>query len=142
MYVPLRQVQVTFPGLAPDGTSYVQFEGIFGVLMTDPYWLWAYLKKQRGQQVSGEYGVADNNTTTPSYGDTYQGIPTPTPNGATTSFFIPFIYIGGTTVVSINGLTQRLGVDYTESNPAAGQITFTTAPASTDTIYVRAVLAG
>lgn len=142
MYVPLRQVQVSFPGLAPDGTAYVQFEGIFGVLMTDPHWLWAYLKKQRGQQVSGEYGVADNNTTTPSYGDTYQGIPTPTPNGVTTSFFIPFVYIGGTTVVSINGLTQRLGVDYTESDPAAGQITFTTAPSSTDTLYVRAVLAG
>jgi hypothetical protein len=38
--------------------------------------------------------------------------------------------------VFINGLLQRRGTDYTESNALLGQVTFTTAPVATDTLWV------
>lgn len=148
MSVPLRQVQVSFPGLDATGKAFVQFTGLFGVLMTDPYWLWAYLKKQQGQTVSGLYSGATNATLNPAYGSYYQDVPNQTANGTRTVFTIgnaggpTFTYIGGTVIAFKNGLALIAGVDYTESDPANGEITFTTAPDSGSTLYITCILAG
>ncbi len=47
-------------------------------------------------------------------------------------------YVPGTTVVFVNGFFQRPGHEYTESNPAAGEITFAVAPAGPIVVYYSA----
>jgi len=142
MSVPLRQMQISFPGLDANGNAYVQFTGQFGVLMSDPYWLWTYLKSRPGQQVSGTYAGVNNDSVNPEYGSYYQGIPTPAPDGGTLVFTIPFSYISNTVIAYLNGIAQRANIDFTESDPAAGQVTFTSAPLVTDVVYITAVVAG
>lgn len=134
--VPARQIQVTFPSLKEDGTSYVQFTGTFGIQLSDPVWLWQYLLRKRTN--SGVTLVAASNpgSTAPPYGSLFQGAPTESPDGSRTTFSIPFAYISGTTQVYLNGLDQLLATSYTESAPASGQITFTFAPVSADTIWI------
>lgn len=66
----------------------------------------------------------------------YVETPNETPNGVTTIFTVDNSYLAGTTEVSRNGLRLVLGTDYTESNPATGQITFTTAPSTGADILV------
>lgn len=45
-------------------------------------------------------------------------------------------YVPGSTIVFLGGFFQRPGHEYTESNPAAGEITFTTAPLNAEAIVV------
>jgi hypothetical protein len=149
MNVPLRQMQVTFPGLDKDGNAYVQFQGTFGVLMTDPYWLWSYLRKLQGQTVTViAPPPADNTTPDPPPGSVYNGYsPSPAPDGNVTVFYLgapgsPLPYVGGTAQVYLNGIAQQLGVVWTESNPSTGEITFVTAPLTGDVILVVATLVG
>lgn len=72
----------------------------------------------------------------------YDGLVTNGPNtqhfaadGAKTVFEMAFSFSPGSTVVSINGILQRPGIDYVE-NPAAGTITFSTPPALHDLVQV------
>ena len=60
-------------------------------------------------------------------------------DGSVTVFVLRSAYIPLTTRVFINGLLQRRGIEYTESDPGNGEITFTTAPLGTDIISVRYV---
>ena len=46
-------------------------------------------------------------------------------------------YISGTAAVFINGLQQRKGTDFTESDATTGEITFVTAPLATDEVSVQ-----
>lgn len=142
--VPLRQASITFPALAPDGTAYVQFDGSFGVQMSDPYWLWAYLRSLAGASTVQRTAVetADNTTVSPSYGAQYQDVPSPLPDGTTTVFSIPFAYVPYTLEVEVNGIAQIGNSGYTETNPAAGTFTMTFIPRTTDKLLVRATLAG
>jgi len=64
---------------------------------------------------------------------------TGTQNGSNEVFTTTDNYISGTTVLWRNGLREVLGVGYTESG--AGQITFTTAPLTTDVIRIDYVAA-
>jgi hypothetical protein len=77
--------------------------------------------------------VTDSSSST-TYGASYAGVPTPTPNGSATVYTLPFGYIAGTLQVYVNGLIQRPGTDFTETDPAAGTFTTTSTLVSTDTV--------
>lgn len=135
--LPLRQAIITFPTTTPpNGDPYVQFTGFFGVLMSDPYWLWAYLR-QIQKPVVPTVTTANSGTTTGNYGTYYQGTPAAL---SATLYEIPFSYIGGSTQVYVGGEIQIPNIDYTESSPSDGQITFTSTP--TGYVWVTAYLAG
>lgn len=129
--LPMRSVRITFPNLDPTGKGYVRFDGMFGLQPDDPYTLWRFILKtqqQITQVVNGVVATVNDSSTSAPYGAYGIFTPTPAPNGSTTVFSIPFPYISGTTQLYHNGLIQRLGTDYTESNPSIGQITLTSAP--------------
>ena len=142
--LPLRQVRVTFPSLDPDGNAYAQFEGTFGVLMSDPYWLWAFLRK--GPKKTNTLVTAANNSSDdPANGAQYQDQPSPAPNGVIQVFTIPWPYIANTSQVFLyesgsSGGTLQGPTQVSESDPAAGEFTFTNAPAADATIWVTATL--
>lgn len=141
--VPLRQLSISFPISQVDGTTALQFEGFFGLLMSDPNWLWTFLRNGATKAPTTTIpGAADNSTTNPSAGDQYQDEPSPATNGVTTIFTIPFGYLGGTLQLYVNGLLQDKSTAYSESDPPAGEITLTFAPASGDTLLVEATLLG
>jgi hypothetical protein len=130
--LPLRAMNVSFPTLQTDtGDPYVVFDGVFSLQPDDPWQLWHFLAgnkaKLRGYLASGATAAA-----------AVQGSLTPTPNGTNKVFTIAGgqSYVTGSTNVFINGLLQRRGTDYTESNALLGQVTFTTAPVATDTLWV------
>ena len=55
-------------------------------------------------------------------------VPNETPNGAVTVFSVDNPYTPGSLSVFVQGVCQRPGTDFTESSPAAGEFTMTTAP--------------
>lgn len=59
-----------------------------------------------------------------------------TPNGSITAFTVSEAYTPGTTMVFLDGLLQERGVDYTESSPEDGEITFTSAPGGSAVILI------
>lgn len=60
-----------------------------------------------------------------------------TPNGSVTAFTVDFAYVAGSTQVFRDGQLMRPGGnDYTETTPASGIITFTTAPVTNSVILV------
>lgn len=140
--LPVRELRISFPdAFEEDGTHLVQFDATFGLQLSDPYTLWRYLltaKTRLSTAVNVPSVVTDSSTGT-SYGAQYTGVPTPATDGSTTVFAMPFGYISGSTTLYLNGLVQRLGVDYTESDSAAGEITLTSAPLATDNLYLSAL---
>lgn len=138
--LPLRQLTITFPDLDPGGDAYAQFDGHFGVLMSDPHYLWAFLRgaKTRTKQ-STVTSSATNTTVDPGVGAQYQDEPSPATNGVTNVFFIPFGYIAGTLQLYVNGLLQE-GSAFSESNPSGGEITLTFVPHVDDRLFVEATL--
>lgn len=131
--LPLKQLKISFALLDDGGLAYVKFEGFFGIQQNDAFWIWDFLlrlKQQNNTQQQLQIVSTANPGTTspPPYGTLYSGGLTPAPDGATVDFFIPFAYIAGSTALFINGLTQRLGLDYTESDPANGKVTLSSAP--------------
>lgn len=130
--LPLRSITVKFPTLSSmTGDPFVVFNGEFSLSPTDPWALWQYLVANRNRM---------NRFIAPSTaaGSVIQGTLTPTPNGSVTVFTIfgGDAYVSNTTGVFVNGLAQRRGTDYTESNPATGEITFTSAPRASDTLWI------
>jgi hypothetical protein len=135
--VPCRSIDISYPGLDPDGNPYVEFSGTFGLLVSDPEWLWSYLRRdlagfRRRVNPGGSYTTTGNGATgAVPYGSLWNGSPTPAPNGSATVFTIEDSgavvhgYIAGSTQLWLNGTTQRLGTDYTESDPVNGQVTWT-----------------
>jgi hypothetical protein len=116
----------------------VEFQGTFGLQLSDPFTLWKYLLSAQTRietQVTTQSVVTSTSTVT-TYGASYTGPPSPSTDGATTVFAIPFGYIGGTLQVYLNGLAQRPGTDFTESDGPAGEFTMTSAPESADNLYV------
>lgn len=65
--------------------------------------------------------------------------PTGAMNGSNTVFTLPEFTLG-TTMVYLNGMRQKLGTDYVETNDTT--ITFTIAPGSLDTLTADVVVAG
>jgi hypothetical protein len=134
--LPLRRLQVSFPGLAPNGDSWVKLTGTFGLQLSDPYTLWRHLLRITRRQ-RALISVVDGDHPAP-YGAVFSGEPTPAADGSTTLFDIPEGrgYIGGTTEVFVDGIFQRPTEEYEESNPDLGQITFASPPANGAWIWI------
>jgi len=131
--LPLRSVSVSFPTLSSQtGEPFVVFHGSFSLSPTDPWALWQYLIANRNRL---QYAVKANTT----IGTVLQTGLTPAADGSTTVFTLVggTPYVSGSTTIFINGLAQRRGTDYTESDPAAGEITFTDPPRLGDSLWIH-----
>ena len=144
--LPLRQMRISFPELDVNGHGYVRFDGFFGVMESDPWTLWRYLLKQRDKTKTEAITSTSNASGTSSYGSFGSFFPAETPDGVQTSFSIYIVkegvnasigYISGTTEVYLNGGLQRPVIDYTETDPAGGIITFRTPPRSGSWIWIK-----
>lgn len=124
--LPLRSINVSFAGLAPDGNGHVQFEGQLGLANDDPYTTWAFLRRLR-QRRHQPVATATNATQESVYGALGQFTPELV-SGTTYRLPNELGYVRGTTLVYVDGVLQRRDVDYTESDPVAGKITFTSSP--------------
>jgi hypothetical protein len=142
-FMPCRTLRISFPTLDETGKAVVLFSGEFGMQYTDPVALWsAILKSKPTTAINTTIAVTDDSEST-AYGDIFNGEPYETPNGSRTLFSlrlsngIAIGYITNTLILYINGLAQRRGTDYTESDPATGEFTISTAPSGTDTLFVN-----
>ncbi len=137
--LPVRSITTSFPdALENDGTHLVQFQGTFGLQLSDSFSLWRYvIKNQNRVQIQTQTAVTDSSTST-VFGASYSGEPTPATDGVTTVFTIAFPYIAGTLRVVRNGLEQEKGVAFTESDPDTGEFTMTSAPLTTDELFAYA----
>jgi hypothetical protein len=150
LILPLRTVKISFPTLPATGSSpsspktYVRFDGFFGVQLSDPYWLWRFLRQLRSstQVTPLPVSTADNDSTSVVYGAYYADVPSPAPDGSTTVFTIPFAYIDQTSTVYKNGLALLRGVEYTESSPEDGQLTIPGPLVAGTKLYVTCRIAG
>lgn len=134
--LPLRSLRISFPeGNPADSSTYVRFDGQFGLQLSDAFTLWRYLVKRQDRPIPSISTVDSSSPSTP-YGALFQGEPTPATDGATTVFTIPFGYIPGTTQVFKDGILQVPGTAYTESDYEAGQITVSPAPAGGTELWV------
>ena len=127
--LPCRRLSISFPDNTADGSSYVQFEGDFGIQTDDPFTLWAYLLKaeQRIRTQIATFSTVDDSSTSAVYGAIGNFVPTPAANSSVTSFTIAFGYIAGTLQVFNNGTLLTTGV--TQTDPEGGAFTVTPAPA-------------
>lgn len=134
-WLPLRQVKVSFEGAA-DGKAHVRFTGLFDLRNEDPFTLWKFLRQKERKSNptfttaagSGTLGVVDNSSTESAYGDIGHFAPVESVDGTRVLFSLPFGYIGGSSQVFVNGLLQQRGVDYFETDPTNGTITFSSPP--------------
>lgn len=147
--LPLRSLRISFPdAFEADGSHLVQFDGTFGLQVSDPFTLWAYLLKQqtRLSTIQVQPAAVTDTSTQSTYGAVYQGTPTPATDGATTVFTLPLgsgfqpyipssllVYIGDIGTPGAGLLIS--GVDFTESDPDAGEFTMMVAPANTKFLY-------
>lgn len=136
--LPVRSMTITFPDAFenPPDDRVVQFQATFGLQLSDSFTLWRYVMKQQARSntiVQPAVAVTDGSSTT-TYGANYAGSPTPAPDGSTTLFTLPFGWISGTLQVYVNGLVQRPGTDFTETDNVAGTFTTTSTLVSTDTL--------
>lgn len=149
--LPLRSVRISFPTLPSSGVvpgapmTFVRFDGFFGVQLSDPWWLWKYLRdiSPGGVRLPQAIATADGTTTAAIYGTigNFSLSPSP-PDGVTTIFTIPFAYVDQTIQVYKNGRLLIPDTDYTESSPETGEITFTTAPTAADALWATCRIAG
>lgn len=134
--LPLRSLRISFPSGRADGETYVRFDGSFGLQLDDPKTIWTYILANQQRIVTTTVASTSDGSTTTVYGAIGVFTPTPATDGTTTTFSIPFGYIPGTLQVFMNGLAQRDGIDYLESDSDNGLFVMTTAPFSDDTLYV------
>lgn len=141
--LPLRSLSITFPATKgpnedDEAETYVRFEGTFGLQLDDPYTLWRFLMRNTRRGVANAIVAFDDGTNPAPYGSIYASTPTPDPDSSQLVFDLPGGrgYIRGTTEVYVTSARQRLGIDYTESDPDAGEIEFTTAPDGSDWIWI------
>lgn len=142
--LPLRRIRMSFPTLdGGTGDAYIRFDGSMSLQLSDPKGLWTYLRStQRSRERTATLvGTATDTSTTASYGTLFSGNFNASPDGSTTAFSINFPYIAGTTQVYVDGLLIIPGVDYTESSPTSGQITFSSAPSAAAGLWMICRLA-
>ncbi len=148
--LPLRSLNISFPNaFETDGTHMVVFQGTFGLQLSDPFTLWAYLLKQKArlETIQVSPAAVTPSSTQAVYGAIYQGAPTPACNGSQTVFTLPL----GTGVLSYIPATLQVymgtigtpgagllatGTDFAETSPDNGTFTMTVAPANTKFLYV------
>lgn len=137
--LPLRTLRTTFPSGAEDGTTYVQFQGEFGIQNSDPISLWTFLLNAEKNVAAVPIATSGDGSTSTMYGASGQFTPVPEPDGIVSVFALPhnFGYISGTLRVSLNGIEQRPNTDFTETDPEAGTFTMTSIPHDTDYLFVK-----
>ncbi len=148
--LPLRSLRTSFPDALEDTADpderVVQFDGVFGLQVGDPFTLWRYIlanQSRAATTVAASPSVVNDDSTVAVYGAVGQFTPTPATDGVETVFFVPLGgYISGTLEVYLNGLLQRPGVDYTESDYTTGEFTMTSAPLATDNLIVTCLMLG
>jgi len=126
--LPLRRLAISFPAKPDEAdVAWVKFEGTFALQLTDPFTLWRFLLSQNTAASRNRAVISSVDGSDPApYGSIFQGALTPDPDGAETVFHLPDSrgYIAGTTQIFVDGVLMRTGVDYTESLPDQGEITF------------------
>ncbi len=154
--LPLRTVSISFPQIpsieAGQFKTWVQYDGQFGINYSDSRILWKFITRgyRRNTAASaGDYefhGTVGATSTVAGFNAV--GEFTLIPNGVKTVFNLQRsgptnqAYLGSTSEVYLNGLLQRRGFEYEESDPSEGEITFYTAPHADDTLFVRVRTAG
>jgi hypothetical protein len=136
-YLPLRSLRLGFFA-AEGGKAVVEFRGTFDLRNEDGKFLWKWLRKREPTIKTVTVTTAGDGSTEVPYGSigTFTLLPYP-PDGVSTVYHIGGGYIPGTTIVTKNGIEQVVGVNYTESNSDAGEITFTAIPQPTDHLVMR-----
>jgi hypothetical protein len=133
--LPARSIRYVLPFINETGQPEMEIHGSFSLRVDDPWTLWRYLLTSQQRIKSTVLAVVTNSSTTTTYGAIGRFTPSPAPDGSTVVFTVPFGYIPGTGNLYLNGLIQRPGVDWVESDPQAGKITLTSPPVSTDNLY-------
>jgi len=149
--LPLRKLNISFPSGAKEGKAHVRFNGYFDLRNDDSFALWKYLRKRRTSTgIALTIGSATSADDGANYGDLIQMTPpAEAVNGSNTVFTFPFAsgapgsYVPGTSTVFDNGIakhadTATTTLDYAESDPENGEVTFHTAPASGHTLLLQA----
>lgn len=124
--LPLRSVKISFPTLpsnnpAGDPLTYVRFDGQFGTSYSDSRHFWRALKKAKK--------ALRRQVPTIQMQSLYSN---EAANGTRTQFTFSATFWSDSTTVYVNGLFQRLGVDYTWADGST--INFYTAPGSGATV--------
>lgn len=132
--VPLRQMRITFPTLPSDNPgdetlAYVQFQGTFGLQMSDPVWWWEWLRKSKPKAQASPVETTNNSSGTYPYGSYFNDTALESADGSLKAFSITPPYIPGTIQVWVDGLLIAPG-KFSETNSSAGQFSLTTAPAA------------
>jgi len=147
--LPMRRMTISFPTLPSttggDPETYVRFDGDFGLALDDPHQLWSAIEG-REDNISNLVRVSGSPATTGSPGAIWQGAPDEVPNGTRTTFSLssggnPIAYAAVSSEVTVGGLVQRQGHDYSE-NPSNGTISIFVPPPTGAIIWVRVRLAG
>jgi len=138
-FVPCRTIRISFPNLDADGNAYVLFAGDFSLSYTDPIALWTGVMKAAttAPTTVAQVTSVNNDSTVVVYGSFGTFTPAESPNGSRVLFTIPFGYIAGSLDAYLNGLIQRRGVDFTETSPTDGTLTFSSPPFSDDVIQIQ-----
>lgn len=134
LILPCRSLQISFPSLDETGNAYVEITGTFALQQSDPWTLWRYIRRNEERITTTALAIVTNSSTSAPYGAIGRFVPSPSPDGTTTVFTVPFGYIQGSGTLYLNGLAQRVGTDWLESNPESGQITLTSAPLASDNL--------
>lgn len=141
--LPMRSMTITFPATKgpnedDEPEAWVRFDATFGIQIGDPYTLWRYLLRatQRGQ-ANAIVSAVDADKPAP-YGSILAVAPIPATDSTTTVFYLPDGrgYIAGTSEVYLQGARLRRGIDYLESNPVMGQLTFLSPPDGSNWLWV------
>jgi hypothetical protein len=137
--LPLRSMNITFPTKPDDpNVTYVEFQGDFGLAYSDRRYLWTFLSKNKAS--AGYYStissttIADNNTGAVPVGAYATVYPQEKANGSRQYFTFPYTFWEDRIDLYLNGLYQRLNLDYTY-NASTQQCYFITAPVTGDQIY-------
>lgn len=144
--LPLRSLRTSFPdALEADGSHVVQFDGTFGLQLGDPFTLWKFIldnQSRAANTVNSAPAAVNDASTTTTYGAIAQLTPTPVTDGSTTLFTIQFGYVAGTLQVYMNGLQERPGIDFTETDNVAGTFTMSSPPIATDFLLATCLTLG
>lgn len=130
--LPLRSVDISFPAKSDQiNEAEIAFTGTFGVQLSDPWSIWAAIRRMRSRRVTstGVTPVYTDASTATAYGGLGQFTPTPAPNGSATLFDITGGYVADTLQVYLDGyLLPAQGYSISQTSPAAGTFTITPAP--------------
>lgn len=137
--LPVRNIKVSF-----DSPSIVRFEGYFGVQTDDPFTLWKYMKKvtdaggTAAQSTSLLVPSSDGSTTATVAGTEVSMVPV---HVSGTTYQVTDPYAPNSLEVWLNGLLQRHGIDYAETDASAGTFDFADQPLGGDNLWVRYISA-